>query len=302
MLRRSTGVFVLAWGLPCAAADQTIQMFRSGFFPETVEVEVGEKVTWVWGSGSHLLASGLPNGQKGTLDEPGALFDNVPIDEENPSFSYTFGDFIEGGISFFDRTNPTQIGFVGIDEGEISIRVAVVDNVFQPSLVTLFQGDSVRWEHEPNEDFHTVTSGASSSAPDSGLLFDEASSDGKPIFAYRFLAAGDFPYFCRPHETMGMVGCVFVQERFVRGDADGDGKVIITDPIAILGGLFLGQETRCCHDAFDTNDDGQVDVSDAVFALNFLFLGGDPIERPYPFPGADRTEDDLRCWGPSPCP
>jgi plastocyanin len=184
-----------------------------------------------------------------------------------------------------------------VTRGEITVRVAVVDNVFNPDVVAIFTGDQVSWEHEPNEDFHTVTSGASSEPEDNpGLLFDEESSDVQPIFVYAFELAGEYPYFCRPHEFMGMKGTVLVQEKFVRGDATGEGELTITDPIAILGHLFLGQSLRCCEDAFDANDDGEVNLSDPIYALNFLFLGGARIPKPFPLPGGDRTEDDLRCW------
>ena len=73
-------------------------------------------------------------------------------------------------------------------------------------------------------------------------MFDEPSSDQNPIFSYRYNQRGEYAYFCRPHEKMGMNGVIFVQKRFVRGDADGDGEVIITDSIAILDMLFLGRE------------------------------------------------------------
>ena len=60
-----------------------------------------------------------------------------------------------------------------------------------------------------------------------GALFDEESSDLNPIFVYRFTEADTFPYFCRPHEAMGMKGVVHVQKTFVRGDSSGEGIVDI---------------------------------------------------------------------------
>ena len=113
--------------------------------------------------------------------------------------------------------------------------------------------------------------------------------DGGPNTGWG-LALGDFEAATVSGESSG------VQKRFVRGDTDGDGEVIITDPIAILGGLFLGQELRDCRDAFDVNDDAEVDLSDPIYALQFLFMGGDAIPPPYPFLGPDRTNDPFRCW------
>ena len=82
---------------------------------------------------------------------------------------------------------------------------------------------------------------------------------------------------------------------FLRGDADGDGDLLITDAIATLGSLFAGSPGLDCLDAADTNDDGAVDLSDAVYGLSFLFLGGMLIPPPYPLPGTDWSEDTLGC-------
>ena len=277
------------------AADHTIDMFQASFLPQSAEIELGQSVEWVWRKGSHTVTSGLPNGAAGTPNEPGALFDQV-VDEAHPSFTFTFGELREGGFPFFCKQHPEQIGFIQIATGEVSFRVAVVDNVFNPEEVVIFEGDTVRWEHEPMEDVHTVTSGRSSSAGDSpGELFDEELSDALPVFAYQFLSAGDYAYFCRPHEHMGMKGLVHVQEKFVRGDATGEGVVDISDAVAILGALFLGTTPRCCEDALDANDDGIINIGDPIFALQFLFLGGGRIPAPFPLPGGDRTEDSLSC-------
>jgi len=84
------------------------------------------------------------------------------------------------------------------------------------------------------------------------------------------------------------------EERFRRGDADGNGLVDITDPISVLGCLFLGSPCSRCPDADDANDDGRLDLSDSVYSLAFLFLGGRVIPAPGPFAcGLDDTADAL---------
>lgn len=270
-------------------------MFRETFLPQSLTLELGDTVSWVFQRGSHSVTSGRVDGAVGTPDEPGLLFDAI-VDEASPVFSFTFNEFRPNGYTFFCREHPEQIGFLQISSGEISVRVAVVDNVFSPEEVFIFAGDSVRWEHEPMEDFHTVTSGLSSNAEDRpGELFDEESSDARPIFVYQFSEAGEYPYFCRPHEHMGMTGRVHVQEKFVRGDASGDRVVDISDAVFVLSFLFLGGPSSCCDDALDANDDGVVDIGDPVFALNFLFLGGAKIPAPYPLASGDRSEDGLQC-------
>jgi len=84
--------------------------------------------------------------------------------------------------------------------------------------------------------------------------------------------------------------------RFLRGDADGNATLDLTDAIRTLGFLFQGDAEPSCLDAADFNDDGAVDVSDAISSLGYQFLGGAPA----PLPGSatcgpDATEDALSC-------
>ena len=82
---------------------------------------------------------------------------------------------------------------------------------------------------------------------------------------------------------------------FIRGDANRDGRVDISDAIAILHWLHLGDAIITCQDAADVNDDGRVDQSDAQHLLTYLFLGGVELAGPHPAPGTDPTPDDIRC-------
>jgi PKD repeat protein len=80
---------------------------------------------------------------------------------------------------------------------------------------------------------------------------------------------------------------------FVRGDADGNGRVELTDAVTSLAFLFTGGPAPRCLDAADTNDDGSVDLTDAIFGLNFLFRSERYPMPPYPEPGMDPTADSL---------
>jgi hypothetical protein len=75
--------------------------------------------------------------------------------------------------------------------------------------------------------------------------------------------------------------------RFIRGDADLNGELDLTDAVFVLMRLFLGGEALPCLDAADANDVGRVDISDPIFLLRFLFLGGPPPPPPFPEPGED---------------
>jgi len=82
---------------------------------------------------------------------------------------------------------------------------------------------------------------------------------------------------------------------FIRGDVDGNARLDLSDPVGLLGYLFLGREEPGCLDAGDSNDDGALDLSDALYTLFSLFLGGSPPAPPFPGCGGDPTPDDLGC-------
>jgi len=81
---------------------------------------------------------------------------------------------------------------------------------------------------------------------------------------------------------------------FTRGDANEDGRLDVSDAVAILNGLFGARPIRCA-DAADSNDDGATDISDGIHLLQGLFLGGPSPASPYPRPGIDYTGDLLGC-------
>ena len=90
--------------------------------------------------------------------------------------------------------------------------------------------------------------------------------------------------------------------KFLRGDSNGDAEVDVSDAIAILGHLFLGQPSRLsCPPSADSDDSGELDISDAVYLLNFLFTGGRRPDDPFPTCGPDATPDELLCVEFDPC-
>jgi hypothetical protein len=90
---------------------------------------------------------------------------------------------------------------------------------------------------------------------------------------------------------------------FHRGDADGNGKLEITDAVRTLGYLYLGQEAPPCLDAADAHDNGSLEITDAVRVLGFLYLGQAPPDAPGPPPepcGPD-AGGELGCESYSGC-
>ncbi len=84
---------------------------------------------------------------------------------------------------------------------------------------------------------------------------------------------------------------------FIRGDVDQDGRVNITDAIAIIEYLFTDPQRHLpCLDAADVNDSGRLNISDPIFILNFLFQdAASQIPPPFPAAGPDPTADNLDC-------
>jgi hypothetical protein len=87
---------------------------------------------------------------------------------------------------------------------------------------------------------------------------------------------------------------VTVKKSFLRGDANRDGGIDLSDPLAVLfhlyGGLPLG-----CPDAGDADDDEAVGMADAIYLLEYLFREGPAPRPPFPGRGVDPTEGALGC-------
>ena len=77
---------------------------------------------------------------------------------------------------------------------------------FEPALVVIQPGDTVRWTWTIG--IHTVTSGSNC---DADGLFDAPLDTGHRTFSFTFPSAGTYDYFCAPHCAMGMTGTVEVE-------------------------------------------------------------------------------------------
>jgi hypothetical protein len=95
-------------------------------------------------------------------------------------------------------------------------------------------------------------------------------------------------------ETLALL----LEKTFIRGDANQDGEVNITDPIEILVYLFNGGAAPECQDMADASDDGMVDIGDPIIILGALFQGTANIPAPFPAEGFDPTDDGSVCGMP----
>ena len=118
------------------------------------------------------------------------------------------------------------------------------------------------------------------------------SNPGPGVHRYRLVAlqgeASSFPavVWARPEGIPGT---------FVRGDADGDEIVGLTDAVFIVQALLLGGPQPGCFDAADGDDNGRLDLTDAIVVLLHLYRGGGPLPPPGSDPWFDPTDDALSC-------
>jgi hypothetical protein len=61
---------------------------------------------------------------------------------------------------------------------------------------------------------------------------------------------------------------------YVKGDANGDGAVDISDAVYLIQYIFAGGPAPNPLLAGDANCDGAVDISDAVYLIQYIFAGG----------------------------
>ncbi|MBI4586313.1 MAG: metallophosphoesterase [Planctomycetes bacterium] len=81
---------------------------------------------------------------------------------------------------------------------------------------------------------------------------------------------------------------------FQRGDANEDGELGLSDPIAILLYLFRGAAPPCLA-AADVDASGEILIDDAIALLIYLYLGGLPPASPFPACGGADRDDGTGC-------
>ena len=86
-------------------------------------------------------------------------------------------------------------------------------------------------------------------------------------------------------------GRLDAQTRFLRGDANIDASVDLSDGVLVLQYLFQGGLQLSCRDSGDSDDSGNLDLSDAIFTFTYLFLGGAPPPPRFAECGDDPTAD-----------
>jgi hypothetical protein len=89
--------------------------------------------------------------------------------------------------------------------------------------------------------------------------------------------------------------------RFIRSDANDDGKTDLSDAVTILSFLFAGGGAPACAAAFDADANDRLDITDGICVLNFLFLGGASPPAPFPGCGPAPAASVLECLDSAAC-
>ncbi len=128
---------------------------------------------------------------------------------------------------------------------------------------------------------------------DDSPCIDTGRSEGAP--------ATDVDGYLRPCGAAFDIGafeagrCRGPERFFVRGDANADGGIDISDAIYSLRYVLGGARRPPCMDTADANDDGLVNLADVMRILRFLFVHQGPLPEPFGACGVDSTMDTIGC-------
>ncbi len=90
--------------------------------------------------------------------------------------------------------------------GPFNGTISISGTSFSPANATINVGESVTWVW--NGGTHSVTHGTDPNLPETRLFDEGPKSSGS--FTFTFNTPGSYPYFCRPHFSMGMKGTITV--------------------------------------------------------------------------------------------
>jgi hypothetical protein len=226
------------------------------------------------------------------------LRSGVTAQKDAASFALEFdscsSQLQQGPAIFDDRGRMLEVGF---PRSQVSLKVlGVAVRNLACAANPSGRGAVLTWDPPQEGQFDGVKIYRNSEVvrplvpPSERSITDEDAPAG--MVTYEVVAfSGGVEQTCRPSCTIDLGSAPGV---FVRGDANGDRRFNITDPLVILNSLYFGG-ILSCEDAADVDDTGNLDLTDVVALLDHLFQGGAQPEPPYPAPGTDPTTDLLGC-------
>ena len=134
--------------------------------------------------------------------------------------------------------------------------------------------------------------------PSPWVVFDESGPRPDRILAEVPIGSGDVEVTVKNRDGKVSEGVAFSYGEtppiFLRGDANGDRVVDLSDGVKTLLHLFMGVPIDC-EDAADADDSETLELTDGVYILEFLFKGGPLPRAPYPTAGVDPEGTALGC-------
>jgi len=118
--------------------------------------------------------------------------------------------------------------------------ITVSNFTFTPDSLNVRSGDIVRWEVASGN--HTTTSGTGAADPQSGVLWNSGLMSTGQNYQRVFKGAGVFPFYCIPHELMGMKGKIVVTSSVPSSSTAA--KAGLVGFVMLAGGLALWRQRR----------------------------------------------------------
>jgi plastocyanin len=175
------------------------------------------------GGGNGLAVIGEGSRPRLVIAEPRKM---DPVTELNRSVSSASLEFVTREVTVANATVTVLVASAGLS--------------FSPDPVNIHVGDTVHWSWAGS--VHTVTSGSTCVAdnkfcsPSNTNCATAPSSNAGATYDHTFAASGTFPYFCRVHCGLGMVGSVIVQATPSPG-AVPDGATVPGAPLTLGKGV-----------------------------------------------------------------
>jgi plastocyanin len=204
------------------AANFTVQIKKQTYVPATVEINVGDTVTWIndddeghTATRTDAPAFGTPLLSKGQAAS--ILFSQIspPSGFEYFCVPHPFmkANVVVRPAGVHVTSKPTNDKPVAIRPAR-TVEVHIKDQKFVLEVVEIQVGDTVKWIND-DEEGHTATRTDNPSPFDTGLLL----TGGSGSFTFNTPSSGmGFEYFCVPHPFMRGRVVVKLQGSHLLGD------------------------------------------------------------------------------------
>jgi hypothetical protein len=194
-----------------------------------------------------------------------------------------------------------EFSFVAIDvEGNIvgTDTIVVTSSVgwTTPAIVAVTPGSAMPGEQVTitGTDFHNGIVVLFDGVESPSVSFDEDADPSQLTAEVPFLRDGEVQVVVKNIDDRDSDPSPFTVDplppEFVRGDANMDEVIGISDAVRIVRHLFAGVATPC-RDALDADGDNELTVTDALRVLGYLYQDAVPPATPFPAAGTDPDSD-----------